>query len=70
MPRTRTVFMLVGILAAAGCSRTNSPAETQARSAADLERPPHAGAANAACIDLPTAADLKKWLRAARSPSR
>jgi uncharacterized protein GlcG (DUF336 family) len=65
MPRTRTVFILVGLLAAAGCSHTNSPAETQAGSAADLAGPPHAGAASAACHDLPTAADLKKWLRSA-----
>ena len=65
MPRTPIVFILVGLLAAAGCSRTNSPAETQAGSAADLEGAPHAGAASGACHDLPTAADLKKWLRSA-----
>ena len=45
--------------------RTKSPAETQPGAAADLNRPPHAGDARAGCADLPSAGDLKKWLRAA-----
>jgi uncharacterized protein GlcG (DUF336 family) len=64
MSRTNIVFILVALLAA-GCARTQSPAETQAGAAADLEGPPRAGAASAACNALPTAADLKKWLRTA-----
>jgi len=54
----------VGVMLA--CSRTApSPAETQAGAAADLNRPPQAGAASASCRDLPSPEDLKKWLRTA-----
>jgi len=68
MLRTRAVAIFAGVIAVAvGCSgpRTKSPTETQAGSAADLEGPPHAGAASATCRDLPSAADLKRWLRSA-----
>jgi hypothetical protein len=68
MLRIRAGFALVGVLAMAACSpgsRTNSPAETQPGAAADLSSPPQAGRASARCSDLPSAADLKKWLRTA-----
>jgi uncharacterized protein GlcG (DUF336 family) len=69
MFRTSAVVVLTGLLAVTtGCSQasgTKSPAETQAGAAGELTGPPHAGAAGATCGDLPTAADLKKWLRAA-----
>jgi uncharacterized protein GlcG (DUF336 family) len=62
-------FVVAGLLAAAvGCSqspRANSPAETQPGAAADMNRPPQAGGASARCKDLPSADDLKKWLRTA-----
>jgi uncharacterized protein GlcG (DUF336 family) len=51
-----------------GCSKAPqaaSPAETQQGGAADLNQPPHAGAASGACRDLPSAADLKKFLQTA-----
>jgi uncharacterized protein GlcG (DUF336 family) len=52
-------------LASAACSsQPPSRAETQAGAAADLNQPPHAGAADGGCGNLPSAADLKKWLRA------
>jgi uncharacterized protein GlcG (DUF336 family) len=68
MLHTGAVFIVAAVLTATiGCARgrANSPAETQAGAAADLEGPPHAGAALAACKDLPSASDLKKWLRSA-----
>jgi uncharacterized protein GlcG (DUF336 family) len=52
-------------VAAAQCSRSNSSAETQPGAAADLNRPPQAGGAAAKCGDLPSADDLKKYLRSA-----
>jgi uncharacterized protein GlcG (DUF336 family) len=55
---------LLGLTAGA-CLRTSSPAETQQGAAADLNRAPQAGGASARCADLPSADDLKKWLRAA-----
>ncbi len=61
-----TVILLVALALAAGCSNTpSSPAETQAGGAADLNRPPQAGAAPAACRDLPSAEQLRQWLRTA-----
>jgi uncharacterized protein GlcG (DUF336 family) len=68
MPCTRVVAALAiaaSVTAAAACSRTASPSETQQGAAADLNRPPQAGGASAGCGDLPSADDLKKWLRAA-----
>jgi uncharacterized protein GlcG (DUF336 family) len=48
------------------CSqRNNSPAETQAGASAEQSGKPYAGAAPAGCRDLPSADDLKKWVRAA-----
>jgi len=57
--------MLAGAAACSSSSRAGSPAETQPGAAADLNKPPQAGGASAACKDLPSADDLKKWLRAA-----
>ena len=70
MDRHRLAAALViagglAVLAACSSSRATTPAETQAGAAADLNRPPQAGGASAACKDLPSADDLKKWLRAA-----
>jgi uncharacterized protein GlcG (DUF336 family) len=69
MSRTHIADAMVIVLLialTAGCSRTgSSPGETQAGGAADQSQPPHAGAARAACGDLPSSDDLKKWLRAA-----
>jgi len=67
---SRTLHVLaVGVVAVAvaACSPSsrNSPAETQQGAASDLNRPPQAGGAPAACGDLPSAADLKNWLRSA-----
>ena len=54
------------VLLATSCSRSaSSPAETQAGAASDLNKPPQAGSARAKCSDLPSAEDLKKWLRTA-----
>ncbi len=68
MSRSGLVVMLMAGLsiAGAGCSRrAPSPAETQAGAASDLNRPPQAGAADAACRDLPSAEQLRQWLRTA-----
>jgi uncharacterized protein GlcG (DUF336 family) len=46
---------------------SGSPAETQAGAAAAQSQGPREGAASAGCRDLPSAADLKKWLRQAPS---
>ena len=55
---------VVAVLAGA-CSRAESPATTQPGSAAEQSRGPQQGAAPAGCGDLPSADDLKKWLREA-----
>ena len=58
-------------MAPAACSKVQSrrsgadAAETQAGSAAADSQGPRAGAADASCRDLPSASDLKKWLREA-----
>jgi uncharacterized protein GlcG (DUF336 family) len=68
MCRIRAAFLVsvvVLIAAAPACSRSGSPAETQPGAAADLNRPPQTGGASARCQDLPSAEQLKKWLRAA-----
>jgi len=57
---------IVLVLLTTACSKAApSPAETQAGAAGDLNRPPRAGGAAANCRELPSAEDLKKWLRAA-----
>jgi len=61
-------FLLPTLALAGACSSgsaTGSPAQTQPGAAADLDRGPRAGAAPAECRNLPSAADLKKWLREA-----
>jgi uncharacterized protein GlcG (DUF336 family) len=69
MLRRYLAFISAGALVVSmiGCAKTSgtSPAETQPGGASDLDRPPQAGAARATCRDLPSAGDLKKWLRAA-----
>src|SRR3954466_1737318 len=68
MCRTPAAVIVAGLLAVAGanCSKAStSAAETQPGGAADLNKPPQAGGARANCSDLPSADDLKKWLRAA-----
>ena len=59
--------LVAPLLIAIGCSSTpaNSPAETQPGAAGDLSRGPKAGAASASCRDLPSASDLKEYLRRA-----
>jgi uncharacterized protein GlcG (DUF336 family) len=64
--RSRVVVGLVVVAAlAVSCSRSKSPAETQPGGAPDQNRPPHEGADRARCSDLPSADDLKKFLRTA-----
>ncbi len=59
-----TAIVLASALVA--CStRSQSQAETQTGSAGDQSRGPKAGAASASCRDLPSADDLKKFLRQA-----
>jgi uncharacterized protein GlcG (DUF336 family) len=68
MFRIRAGFAAAVVLTLAACAPAppaNSPAETQPGAAADLNRGPQAGAASARCRDLPSADDLKKWLRTA-----
>jgi uncharacterized protein GlcG (DUF336 family) len=68
-----TIAWLAAAVAAASfaCSKVQSekpagsPAETQAGSAAAQSQGPREGAAKASCGDLPSADDLKKWLRQA-----
>jgi uncharacterized protein GlcG (DUF336 family) len=60
------IVVVLLIVVTTACSKaTSSPAETQAGAAADVNRPPQAGAARATCRDLPSADDLKKFLRTA-----
>jgi uncharacterized protein GlcG (DUF336 family) len=68
MPRTTLTFAIAAAcsLMFAGCVKsTPSPAETQSGAASDLNRPPQSGGAKAKCSDLPSADDLRKWLRSA-----
>jgi uncharacterized protein GlcG (DUF336 family) len=61
-----TLVLTCLVTVIAGCSRTvPSPAETQPGAAADLNRPPRAGAAASTCRDLPSPEDLRRWLRSA-----
>jgi uncharacterized protein GlcG (DUF336 family) len=64
---TTTIVVAAALATIASCTsaRTQSPAETQQGAASDMNGPPYAGAAKAGCADLPSASDLKKWLRAA-----
>ncbi len=55
----------VGLAAACSNSRAVSPAETQPGAAAEQNKAPRAGGASAGCRDLPSADDLKQWLRQA-----
>jgi uncharacterized protein GlcG (DUF336 family) len=61
------LFIGALIVSTVGCSNTSraSSSETQQGGAADLNRPPFAGAAPATCRDLPSADDLKALLRKA-----
>jgi len=64
----RTIYSCVVVLVlASACSRgsADSPAQTQAGAARDMERGPQMGAAPSGCKDLPSASDLKKWLQQA-----
>jgi uncharacterized protein GlcG (DUF336 family) len=61
------IVMLLAFASAAcgGSGPADSPAETQQGAASEQSRGPRAGGAGASCRDLPSAADLKKWLRQA-----
>src|SRR3954471_23837440 len=63
----RSMPCLLMLAAVPACSQrqSDSPAQVQPGGAADLNRGPKAGAAPASCRDLPTVADLRKWLREA-----
>ena len=64
-PLTVCVVSL-NVLVFTGCSsQPQTRAETQPGAAADLDRPPYAGAAQAECRDLPSAVTLRKWVRSA-----
>jgi uncharacterized protein GlcG (DUF336 family) len=71
----QTIARIAATLAVASfaCSKVESqkpagsPAETLAGSAAAQSQEPRQGAASASCGDLPSTADLKKWLRQAPS---
>ncbi len=68
---TAAAAIAIAAIGIGGCRRVQSErpvagqGETQAGSAADANSGPRAGAAPAACRDLPSADDLKKWLREA-----
>ena len=69
-----TLATLCAAALAAGCGKVQSskasaadPATTQPGSAAEQSRGPQQGAAKADCGSLPSADDLKKWLREAPS---
>jgi len=53
------------LVVTASWSKPSSPGETQAGAASDANRAPYAGGERATCRDLPSADDLKKWLREA-----
>lgn len=68
----RLVLSATVAVALVACGKVDSnnasaagPATTQPGSAADQSRGPAAGASPASCRDLPSADDLKKWLREA-----
>jgi uncharacterized protein GlcG (DUF336 family) len=63
MSRTTMCIVIASVSLMIACSRAGTQGETQPGSAADQNRAPHAGAAGATCRDLPSTADLKKWLR-------
>src|SRR5581483_2444613 len=63
----RFVIALAIALVPVACAKNEakSPAEVQPGSSADQNKQPRAGGASANCRDLPSADDLKKWLRQA-----
>src|SRR5689334_6628979 len=65
--RLQTVALCLLAFGVAACSQQRtSPAETQAGSAADQQQGPREGsAAGAGCRDLPSADQLRAWLRQA-----
>jgi uncharacterized protein GlcG (DUF336 family) len=75
--RTKIRLLAAAVLSASlavACSKVPSnkaaatdPATTQPGSAAEQSRGPRAGGADAGCSDLPSADDLKQWLRDAPS---
>jgi uncharacterized protein GlcG (DUF336 family) len=73
MMRRDVLALAVMMAMAAACSgqapksSDSSPAEVQRGSAAEQSKGPVQGAAGASCRDLPSADDLKKWLRQAPS---
>jgi uncharacterized protein GlcG (DUF336 family) len=69
-----TVLSLVVAATLSGCSKAESqqapsPATTQPGSSAEQSRGSQPGAAKADCSNLPSADDLKKWLRSTPSES-
>jgi uncharacterized protein GlcG (DUF336 family) len=65
-PIASAMIVAVALATVVGCSPPpKSPAETQQGAASDINRPPYAGSASARCADLPSASDLKQWLRVA-----
>ena len=77
MIRAMRLLAIGGLVVAISGCRPNSeqgaaasgPATTQPGSAAEQSRGPRQGAAAAACRDLPSADDLKKWLAQAPAQS-
>jgi len=69
----RRFAVIVFALSVSACARVESQkassdsSTTQAGSAGEQSRGPKEGAADASCRDLPSADDLKKWLRQAPS---
>jgi uncharacterized protein GlcG (DUF336 family) len=63
--RTAIVLLAFSMTACSNGAKSATPGETQPGSAAEQSRGPRAGATNAGCRDLPSADDLKKWLRQA-----
>jgi uncharacterized protein GlcG (DUF336 family) len=61
------VACVLSIGACSNSTKQNSPAETQQGAAAEQGRGPKAGGGSASCRDLPSADDLRKWLRQAPS---
>ena len=71
--RRYAVALCLVVSGVAGCAQpsnqSSSPAETQQGAAAAQERGPREGAAPAACKDLPSAEQLRTWLRQAPGES-
>jgi len=60
-----SVLIAAVLMACSSQPPANSPAQTQQGAAAEQSRGPRAGAEKSGCRDLPSADDLKKWLRQA-----